>query len=141
MNDEQLMDFAILQKPLSECARDQVVCVIATSFELFIGHNRTPFGSRSCLDGGCARGALSYATHPSGGDYSNCIGVHAEDAAVQKAVRASIYPKIDIHDFLRDATAVVTREPCDGCWLILDGVGVGRVVYLASDGTTLAREL
>lgn len=131
--DDFYLDGCLSLKRNATCARDQVVAlIIGRGNDLVFGFNHTPAGVRDCIDGGCARGALSYADCPSGSDYSNCIGVHAEDDAISAALDADIPTPWRMW---------VTREPCDRCWRRLEEYDIDRVVYLSSDGTTLAREL
>lgn len=141
LTDDIWMDVALGHKFFSTCARDQVVALMVAhynnyqDFDVVVGNNHTPADVPACIDGGCARGAMSYFDQPAGGDYSNCVGVHAEVDMMAKAeTRLNLQPL-----FYGEYTVYVTREPCTACWVALEEVD--RVVWLASDGTLRAREL
>lgn len=103
-----------------DCRRRQVGCVIVDTDQRIIGtgYNGAEPGGPSCLAGECPRGVSVPVGTPGGEDYSNCVAIHAEANALLFA-RASC----------KDATAYVTRQPCDGCEKLLRGAGVRTVIY------------
>lgn len=147
--DEWFLGIAQAVAAMADCTRSKVGAVIATGKELIQpGYNGAPPGKPGCLtDGACPRGRhyKSYAGHADGRgiiDYcacdkpwpcpdaveamssydtgpGACIAVHAELNAIMRAGR----------DRCAGATMYVTREPCDGCWRVIDGAGIVRVVW------------
>lgn len=87
------------------------------------GYNGTEPGLSGCLEGSCPRGLLDYATQAPGGDYSNCIGIHAEDNALRFALSAGQYRR------LFGSTCYVTRRPCVRCAQLLSSCNVARAVW------------
>lgn len=102
----------------SDCLRRQVGAVILTREHWLAGggYNASPAGEPGCCDGACSR-ALSNV--PSGtGDYDNCTAIHAESNSI-------------IHSNHRDrqgATIYVTHPPCAGCYKLIKGSGISRIV-------------
>lgn len=88
------------------------------------GYNGAPSGQPGCLTAGaCPRGQLKYEDLPSGSSYDTgpgaCIAIHAEGNAI---LRAS-WPD------LNGGTLYITGSPCQGCWKLIQGTPLVRVVY------------
>lgn len=130
-----------------DCTRRQVGAVLVdpeTQDLIDTGYNGAPKGMPGCLSAGaCPRGrhfgvqagpwedlsecacgkkwpcdeavapGSSYDTGPGA-----CIALHAEQNAVIRAGRKA-----------RGAVMYLTCEPCDGCWKLIRGAGVSRVVW------------
>jgi deoxycytidylate deaminase len=114
---------------LSSCRRRQVGAAI---FQLdgklvATGYNREtdfPNGTpRSCLEGDCPRGMAPYDAVPADSPYSDCVAIHAEMMALQKAelLTATVGPV--------DLMMVVTHKPCHECAPVLEHLGMD-VYYL-----------
>lgn len=103
----------------SDCERDKVGAVVVKNNRIRgTGYNGAPAGMPGCAT--CPRRASGVVP---GSDYSNCVAVHAE-------ANALLYT--DLEDRV-GATLYVTREPCNGCWKIILGAGVVRVVTPESE--------
>lgn len=109
-----------------DCTRAQHGTVIVKDHRIVsAGYNGAPSGQPGCLtDGACPRAALTYEQLPSGSSYDTgpgrCIALHSEQNAV---LRASW---IDMTD---GAVLYCTGAPCDGCWKMISGTPICRVVY------------
>lgn len=106
-----------------DCHRAQVGAVALTVDHHVIGtgYNGAPSGAAGCLtDNACPRAfsdvepGSSYDTGPGA-----CIALHAEQNLIMHA---------NWRD-LKGATLYVTREPCGGCWKLIRGAGIKRVVW------------
>src|SRR5262245_46339910 len=106
-----------------DCRRSRVGAVIVDKSNVVVatGYNGVAPGQDGCLAGSCPRGLAGYSEIPPGSDYSNCIGIHAEDNAVRFARLAGQ------HSRLVGATVYVTREACDGCFRLLRDAGIARI--------------
>jgi dCMP deaminase len=106
----------------ADCSRRQVGAVLMTPDNTVVatGYNGAPPGAKGCLAGGCPRAASdaapgsSYDTGP-----GTCIAIHAEINALLRASWAE----------QKWATLYITDAPCDGCWRIIKGSQVARVVW------------
>lgn len=109
----------------ADCTRRKVGAVIVDQYHRIVatGYNGAYPGGPSCLAGQCPRGRMSHEEVALGSSYDSgpgsCVALHAEQNAVMYAsmdqrVRGTIYS---------------TEEPCDGCWRMLAGSGVQRVVW------------
>lgn len=113
-------------KAKAKCLRTQVGAVlVAEDGQLYVGYNGTPADQVDCTDGGCPRGQLDPAAHPTGGKMVQvathpCHAIHAEEAAI-----ASAGP-----EQASGATMYVTRVPCDPCESKIAQAGIQRVVHL-----------
>lgn len=114
---------------LSSCRRRQVGAAIFTIEGSLVatGHNREePFpdgAERSCMEGDCPRGMAPYAVVPADSPYSDCISLHAEMMALQKA------ELLTATDGPVDLIMVVTHRPCHECTPVLERLGM-QVFYL-----------
>lgn len=119
--DAYFADITQAVRARADCRRRRVGCVIVDTDHRIVatGYNGSPPGGPSCLAGECPRGMLSYAEQAPGGDYSNCVAIHAEDNALRFA-RESVV----------GATVYLTDEPCDGCSELMREAGIARVVLV-----------
>lgn len=105
-----------------DCVRSQVGAVaLNEGVVVGIGYNGAPPGDPGCLsDGACPRATSDV---PPGSSYDTgpgaCIALHAEQWLIMKAD----YMELD------GAVLYVTREPCGGCWKMIRGTGIHRVVW------------
>lgn len=112
----------------ADCTRRQVGAVILNCWHSVVaeGYNGAPAGEEGCIAGGCPRSrsdvepGSSYDTGP-----GTCIALHAEQNALLRASWADMV----------GSTLYVTEEPCNGCWRMLQGTPLDRVVTPA--GSTL----
>lgn len=120
--DEVYMRLALIAKSKSTCVRNQVGAVLVLpSGDTISGHNGTPEGMKSCLEGGCFRCARP-KQFPPGQGYDICLCVHAEQSALLSAARSGIA--------IKGATIYSTMRPCFGCSKELVQAGVNTIVYL-----------
>lgn len=102
-----------------ECTRDRVAALLVdTNDNLLVSAFNAvdiALADKSCLEGGCPRGRKSYEEQPRGGDYSDCLALHAEVRAMDSFITAftpDFYP-----GEVPQTTMYVTRTPCDAvCW-------------------------
>ena len=104
----------------SSCERAKVGAIIVDISNRIVstGYNDSPSGEPGCeacprRTSGCAPGS-SYDTGAGA-----CVALHAEQNCLLYAGR----------DDVRGSTMYLTREPCDGCWKMLRGSGLSRVVW------------
>lgn len=118
--DEYGLELARVVATRATCSRDMVGAVILNARNRVVstGYNGAASGEIHCVDGGCPRGRLSYEEQPPGGDYSNCVSLHAEVNAI-----------VDATTPLIDCTLYVTRKPCDYCAKVIRAAGIKRVVF------------
>lgn len=108
-----------------DCRRSQVGAVLVedrTHRILSTGYNGVEPNVPGCLSGACPRGLLSYGEQPPGGNYDNCIGIHAEDNCISWWIDWFNYEDSQVSMF-------ITREPCDGCLSLMREYRVRRVVW------------
>lgn len=112
----------------ADCSRRQVGAVILDKDHRIVsaGYNGAPAGQPGCASAGACPRAQSDV--PSGSSYDTgagaCIALHAEQNAV---LRAS-------HHDMDGATIYITDEPCDGCYRLLAGTPIARIVFPGPDG-------
>lgn len=105
-----------------ECTRSQVGAVLVSPDNRVVatGYNGAPKGRPSCLDGACPRASSSVAP---GSSYDTgagaCIAIHAE-------ANALLYASLEDR---QGARLFITREPCKGCWRLIQGSGVATVIW------------
>jgi dCMP deaminase len=106
----------------ADCSRRKVGAVLMTRDHTVVatGYNGAPPRARGCLQGGCPR---AHSDVPPGSSYDtgpgSCIAIHAEQNAL---LRAS-------WDEQAGSTLYITDAPCDGCWRLIRGSRVARVVW------------
>lgn len=88
------------------------------------GYNGAPSGEPGCLTAGaCPRGKLEYSELASGSSYDTgpgrCVANHAEGNCL---LRTS-WKDLD------GSTMFITGAPCEGCWKLIKGTRLARVVY------------
>lgn len=122
----------------ADCTRRQVGAVLMTPVRSIVatGYNGAPSGAPGCLtSGACPRGRASQeevpgydaqsvregVSQPSSYDLGPgaCIALHAEQNAL---LRASALDMLG-------ATLYVTDEPCGGCWRMISGTYIAKVVW------------
>lgn len=124
-DDTMLALVAVLASARADCRRSKHAAIIfdeRTNDIISLGYNGYPSGQGSCLAGDCPRGLLSKEAVPELADYSSgpgrCYAVHAEaNAIIRAGLRA------------RGCTIYITGAPCHGCSVLIQGVGITRVVY------------
>jgi dCMP deaminase len=110
----------------ADCRRRQVGALIVVGNRLAVcGYNGAPPKTRGCLEGACPRGLVSYQDIPPGSSYDTgsgfCIGLHAEQNALLDAAKRGVA--------VRHGTVYVNSQPCIGCYKMLAGAELSRVVY------------
>lgn len=119
--DEYFGNIAWAVSLRGDCRRRQVGAVLVKERRIVAtGYNGTPANHASCLvEGACPR---SYSDVEPGSSYDTgagtCISIHAESNALLYADR----------DKCEGATLYVTATPCDGCYRLIQGAGVARIV-------------
>lgn len=116
--DEYFLDGARWAAGRSDCQRSKVGAVIVQGRRTRgSGYNGAPAGEPGCET--CPRRT---STVPPGSSYDTgsgaCVALHAEQNALLYTDRADRV----------GATLYVTRAPCDGCWKLVRGSGIARVV-------------
>lgn len=105
----------------ADCSRRQVGAVLMRPDHTIVatGYNGAPSGRPGCLEGACPRG---HSNVTPGSSYDTgagaCIALHAEQNAL---LRAS-------WDQMVGSTMYVTDEPCDGCFRMITGTPISRIV-------------
>lgn len=105
----------------ADCSRRQVGAVLMRPDHTIVatGYNGAASGEVGCLAGGCPRARSGVAP---GSSYDTgagaCIALHAEQNAL---LRAS-------WDEMAGATLFVTDKPCDGCFRMITGTPIIRVI-------------
>lgn len=142
----------------ADCTRRRVGAVITVDNRIIsCGYNGAPSGEGSCLAGDCPRGrhspcpdyftlalcacgndwpcpdavapGSSYDTGPGG-----CIAIHAEfNACLYAGEHAARGGTIWIA--ARDGQgAIVSAEPCDGCWRVIKAAGIAAACWRNAQG-------
>jgi dCMP deaminase len=112
----------------ADCSRRAVGAVVVKDNRIkSTGYNGSPPGGPSCLQGQCPRGLMSKTEVPPESSYDTgpgtCIALHAEQNAL-------LYASPDDR---QGATLYLTDKPCDGCWRMIQGSGINRVIYGSAD--------
>lgn len=116
---------------LSSCRRRQVGAALFTLTGDLIatGYNREAddgLGARmSCMEGDCPRGLAAYSAVPADAPYGDCIALHAEMMALQKAELLTATEEGGAEDLV----LVVTHRPCHECTPVLERLGM-QVFYV-----------
>lgn len=99
----------------SDCERARVGAVVVKDRRIRgTGYNGAPSGAPGCAE--CPR---RLSDVPPGSSYDNCVAVHAEANALLHCDREDLV----------GSTLYITREPCYGCWKLIQGAGVELVVW------------
>lgn len=104
----------------SSCERSKVGAVVVTSGNRVasLGYNDSPSGRP-----GCERCPRRLSGVEPGSSYDSgrgaCVALHAEQNALLFASRRDC----------EGGTLYITRAPCDGCYRMIDGSGLARVVW------------
>lgn len=117
--DDYFLGMAEAATRRSDCERARVGAVVVQNRRLRgSGYNGAPAGAPGCES--CPR-RLSDVEPGSSYDTGAgaCVALHAEENALLYTDRADRI----------GATLYVTREPCAGCWKLIHGAGVARVVW------------
>ena len=116
--DEYGLALAHVVKLRAACTRRQVGAVILGADKRVhaTGYNGTPAGEKHCIDGGCPRGAFSYAEIPgflgNEGHEVKCIAQHAEANAIGWVVMTRLAAAEWV---LAQSTLYITCPPCPDC--------------------------
>jgi dCMP deaminase len=123
--DDYFLGVALAVAARGDCTRSQVGAVLVDDDSkriLSTGYNGVERGKPGCLIGACPRGTKTYSERGPGGDYSDCIGIHAEDNLIRWWVVNASLPTGPL-------TTYITRSPCDGCLVLLRDHRISSVVY------------
>jgi dCMP deaminase len=107
----------------ADCTRRKVGAVIVKHNRIVsTGYNGAPAGKPGCLEGACPRGRFTHDELPPEGLYDtgpgSCIAIHAEANAI-------IYANLlECHG----STMYITCDPCDGCFKLIQGALITRVI-------------
>lgn len=131
--DHYFMAIADAVAARADCSRRQVGVVIVKNNRIVsTGYNGAPSGDAGCLEGACPR---AFSDVDPGSSYDSgpgtCIAVHAEANALLYADR----------DKCEGATLYGTCAPCDGCWRLIRGGGIKRVIWHYDSETNASLEL
>ena len=139
--DTYFMDITESVATRADCTRRQASAIVVKDHRIkSTGYNGAPSGAPGCKSAGaCPRGQLSteelaaYSSYDAGPGF--CIAVHAEANALLEAGR----------DQTRGATlytwsSTPNGAPCAGCWRLIKGAGIVRVVYRVN-GETVVEDL
>ena len=122
--DEYYLNVAKAVSARADCTRRKVGAIVVLGDRIVsTGYNGAPAGKPGCLTAhACPRGRMSKDDVLPGSSYDTgvgaCIALHAEQNAI---IRAGLD--------CRGATLYLTDAPCDGCARLIEGSGIGRVVY------------
>lgn len=112
----------------ADCSRRQVGAVLVGQDNRVVstGYNGSYPGGPSCLAGECPRAqsdALPNSSYDTG--IGVCHALHAEQNCLLYASFSDT----------REARMYITDEPCPGCWKMLRGSGVVRVIWPEGETT------
>lgn len=124
--DEWGLDIARAVAGRADCSRRQVGAVVITSEVdgrriIATGYNGAAAGIPGCLSAGACPRAQSQVAPDSSYDSGPgaCHALHAEQNALLRAPWTE----------MQDAVLYVTDEPCPGCWKMITGTPLARVVW------------
>lgn len=117
--DEYFLGIAEAVSARADCKRASVGAVIVKNHRIVsTGYNGAESGGPSCLAGDCPRAEENTKNH-NNPDYSDCIGLHAEQNAIAYADRSGT----------ENATIYLTTNPCDMCTKLIKAAGIIRIVH------------
>lgn len=121
--DEYFLGIVKAVSARADCRRFKHACVIVSPRNKIVstGYNGSLAGdTASCLEGHCPRGLKTpeELAHNSA-DYSDCIGLHAE----QNAIAYANYQETV------GGVAYLTGPPCNMCNKLLLAAGIERIVW------------
>lgn len=124
--DEWGMILARAVAQRADCTRRQVGAVVMDPDHNIVatGYNGAAPGVIGCIAGGCPRatsGVEPGSSYDTGA--GTCIALHAEQNALLRASWAD----------MKGSTLYVTEEPCGGCWRMIKGTPLRRVLTPTSD--------
>lgn len=115
----------------STCLKRQYGAVIVNKDEIIAtGYNGGVRGGKNCIDlGHCPRFNVPHNS----GDYSNCIGVHAEQNALISAARRDMING-DLYLFgIENNKDIIDVEPCPICRKMIINAGIKKVITLKGE--------
>jgi deoxycytidylate deaminase len=132
LRDQVNLEHAEGEARMAICTRRHVGAVVVSAGPtpriLGTGYNGTGPGKPHCSfeEKGCERGLRSKEDVPPMGDYNTpgwrCSAIHAEHNAILMAIEAFG------REALRGAALCCTDEPCPQCAVLIEAVGIVRVV-------------
>ena len=120
--DEYFLGIATAVAARADCSRRQIGAILVNKHHRHrgSGYNGGPPKGLSCLKGECPRGQSDV---PLGSSYDTgagvCVAIHAEQNLIMDTTMEERL----------DGTVYITDAPCDGCFRMLTGSGVIRVVW------------
>lgn len=132
--DTYFLKIAEIVSDRADCRRRRHGALVVKDHRIVsTGYNGAPAGMRGCLDGYCPRGQLPVGEKPLGTTYDSgaglCIAVHAEANALLYADRAGTEGAV----LYLSSSSGAKGQPCMGCWRLIMGAGITRVVYWKGD--------
>lgn len=131
--DTYFLDIALAVSARGDCSRAQHGCILVKDRRIISGgYNGSPSGDpRSCLAGDCPNANRERV----GGDYQECIALHAEQNAVAFANRLeSIGSTAYLAGRGKPGRTGSLHQPCSMCAKVLQAAGVSLVVCRADNG-------
>lgn len=117
----------------STCLRRQYGAVIVNNEEIIAtGYNGGVRGGKNCIDdGNCPRMNMPHNS----GNYSDCIGVHAEQNALISAARRDMMDG-ELYLFgLENGKELEDVEPCPICRKMIINAGIKKVITVKGEKT------
>lgn len=115
----------------STCLRRQYGAVIVNNEEIIAtGYNGGVRGGKNCIDfGNCPRMNMPHNS----GNYSDCIGVHAEQNALISAARRDMIDG-ELYLFgLENGKELEDVEPCPICRKMIINAGIKKVITVKGE--------
>lgn len=120
--DEYYLGIAQAVAARADCSRRQIGAILVNQHNRHrgSGYNGGPSKGLSCLKGECPRGRSDVAPGSSYDTGSGaCVAIHAEQNLIMDTTMEE----------RQDGTIYITDVPCDGCFRMITGSGVTRVVW------------
>lgn len=120
--DEYYLGIAERVAVRADCSRRQIGAILVNKHNRHrgSGYNGGPSKGLSCLKGECPRGGSAVAP---GSSYDTgagvCVAIHAEQNLIMDTTMEE----------RKGGTIYITDAPCDGCFRMITGSGVTRVVW------------